>query len=321
MKEHLHLGHIGLFDALPLLIAQEKGHFADEHLEVTLTCELGLATVCGKLADRRIDGACLPAPLPVLLSLGAGVPRVATQAVSICSWQGLGLVIAPVRSPARTPAAAVRIGVIAPDTSARFLLHRVARSAAGDLPSEITPVPMAASQLVDFLREGMLDGICAIDPLPALARLLGGAESVADSAGLCAMHPGGVVALRAECAEHNPAAAAALARALLRARDYCAQPAHREETGRLLLAQAPYAGLDSATRDALVAAIAQPGWMSMRFDAPAERAGLTSATEIYLENACRGAAGSGSRASDLKTEIARVFPRRGAAAGRPAVSA
>ncbi len=322
MKHPLHIAHVGLLDAAPLLVAQESGFFVAEGLDVTLSCDLGLATICGKLADRKLDGACLPAPLPVLLSLGAGVPRVLMQAVAISCWQGMGVVMASPRVPSRTAAATVRMGVVAPGTPTRLLLHRLVQSPGNPLPGEITAVPMAASQLTDFLREGMLDGFCGIDPLPALARILAGAECIADSAGLSPLHPGSVVALRSERVGNSPQLLGALERAVVRGREYCADPAHFAEMWRLVLKQAPYSELDAEARAALLAGAAtgHPSWVSMRFDAPGERGGLSTAAESFLDNACRGAAGPSARTLDLKAEIARVFSRRPAALSHQTVN-
>lgn len=317
-KIRLHLGHIGLLDSAPLLIAQDRGFFAEQGLDVSLTCELGLATICGKLADQRMDGACLPAPLPVLLTLGTGVPRVGMRGAGVCAWQGLGVVLAGARGAGRGGAGSgERIGIVTPGTPSRLLLHKLSQSSRPPLSSDAALVPMAASQLIEFLREGMLDGFCAMDPLPALARLLAGADSVADSAALWPGHPGSVVALRSERVEAWPELAPAVARALAKARDYCGEPSHREEVGRLVLAQPPYADLDAAARDALLAHIvaATPGWLSLRFDAPpSERAGLSAAAESFLEHACRGAAGLAARNVDFKAAISRVFPKLAATA-------
>ncbi|AHF90347.1 nitrate transporter [Opitutaceae bacterium TAV5] len=308
---HLHIGHIGLLDAAPLLVAQERGYFVGEGLQVTLSCQLGLATLCGKLADYRLHGACLPAPLPLLLSLGKGVPRVSMQVVSVCACQGMGIVMASSRPAART--APLRIGVTTPGSAARLLWHRHQQLAANGSLAEAVLVPMAAGQLVDFLLEGMLDGFCGMDPLPALACLQGSGEIVADSAGLFPLHPGSVVALRADVAESQPQAAAALDRALTRACADCADPANRHELWQLLLAQCPYTDLSPA----LKAALADPpdddpsGRTSMRFESPADRGGgLPAAAETFLEAACRSAIGPSARSMDIKAEIARVFGRQ-----------
>lgn len=309
MKHPLHIGHIGLLDSGLLLVAQEKGYFESEGLEVALSCELGMATVCGKLADRRLDGACVPAALPVLLTLGAGVPRVAMEAVQICSFQGMGVVMAAAPEEGRPESAPVRMGVIAPGVPTRFVLHRLAQISPKALPPEVVHVPMAASQLVDFLREGMLDGFCGIDPLPALARMQGGAEIIAESGTLFPMHPGSVLALRSDIHGGASGPAAAFARALAKARKDCADPAKCEVLWRLLLAQRPYLEMDAAARSAFTKALSEgrPGWVSTRFGAADATSGLSVGAETYLDAACRSLAGNAARGVDMKTEIARAY--------------
>lgn len=307
MKNQLHIAHFGLLDAAPLLVAQERGYFASEGLEVRLSCELGLASICGKLVDRRLDGACLPAPLPVLLSLGAGMPRVPMQVVQVCARQGWGFVLATTKQAARTgggAAPAARLGVITPGAPTRLLLQRLQHLSPDLLSAEITQVPMAASQLIDFLREGMLDGFCGIDPLPALARTLGLARIAADSAALFPMHPGGVLALHSDLVEGGTRSLTALDRAVRRGREFCAAAANRAEVWRLLLAQGPYAGIGAETRAALAGIEAAGAGVSMRFDG---RGGIAGDDISFLDAACRGAIGQSSRGLDVKAEIPRVF--------------
>jgi ABC-type nitrate/sulfonate/bicarbonate transport system substrate-binding protein len=302
MSFSLQIAHIGLLDAAPLLAAQEHGFFAAEGVELRLSCELGLASICGKLVDRRIDAACLPAPLPVLLSLGAGVPRVAMRAVQVCARQGMGLVMMGPKAGDRTAGGVgPRLGVITPGTATRLFLQRLQQSSPHLAIGEGAQVPVAASQLLEFLREGVFDGFCGIDPWPALARQAG-AESVAESSTFFPMHPGSVVAMRAEAVEDNPRLVAALGRVLQRARTFCSDPVNREELWRLVLAQAPYAGLSTAARAAVMAG---EGGTGMRFDGRPSLGGVEDLN--FLEAACRGAIGPGSRGMDLKAEITRVF--------------
>lgn len=309
MKNILQIGHIGLLDSGLIQVAREMGYFESEGLDVVLSCELGLATICGKLADHRLDGACLPAALPVLLTLGAGVPRVAMEVVQVCAYQGMGFVMATAPEGGRPASAPVRMGVIAHGMPMRLLLHRLAQVAPKALPGEIVQVPMAASQLVDFLREGMLDGFCGMDPLPALARLHGGAEVIAESGTLFPMHPGSVLALRADVNGGAAAKAAAFGRALAKARKDCADLAKCEPVWRLLLAQRPYLELEAPVREALKKELSEgrPGWTSTRFGAPDAAQGLSVGAETYLEAACRSLAGNSARGLEMKAEIAKVF--------------
>lgn len=311
MLSHLRIGHIGLLDSAPLLVAHGSGFFADEGLTVTLSCELGLASVCGKLADERLDGACMPAPLPVLLSLGSGLARVPMRVVATTSWQGTGVVLAGSRVAAGLRAAGVRIGVTAPGAPSRLILLKLSQVRDSSPASEVVQVPVAPSQMIEFLNDGMVDGICAGDPLPALACAAAGAVRVADSGELFPWHLGGVVALRTSRLELQPGIGAAVERAVARARELCADPARAGEIWRMVLAQAPYAGWGKEVCDPVIAAAAAgEGTLSgTRFASPEDQVGFSAATVAFLENACRGAASVSVRPADLKAEIARVYSR------------
>ncbi len=308
-KIHLNIGHIGLLDAAPLLIARERGFFEAEGLSVALSCELGLATIFGKLAESRLDGACLPVQMPVLLSAGAGMPRVSMQAAVVTSYQGTGIMMAKTKQSSRSAGAALRIGVIAPGTSARLFLHRYQQLNPGGMLADAVLVPVVASQLIDFFRDGMFDGFCGIDPLPSLAALRSDVVCVADSAGLFPMHPGGVSALRTEVVERNPQVAAGWARALGRACEECADPAHHAEIWRLVFSQAPYKELDSASRTALTRPLGEnrPGGPSIRFGNSDKGSGRVAEPEAFIDAVCRSALGSGLRGLDIKAEIAQIY--------------
>ncbi len=310
MPTQLTFGHIGLVDSAPLVVAQKRGFFAEEGLMVTLSCELGLASICGKLADERLDGACVPAPLPVLLSMGTGLSRVPMRVVSVASWQGIGVVMGMAGSARKAVSAGARIGVVGPGGSSRLLLLKLAQSPGSALGGEPTQVPVAVSQMVDFLKEGMIDGFCAGDPLPAIAVCTAGAKFVSDSARLFAGHIGGVVALRTEKLDGQPGLAAAVERACARARDWCADPARAEEIWRMVLDQAPYADMskEAKARVIAVALSAESVVGSTLFTLPKNHAATVASCELFLENACRGAAGASIRPADIKAEIARVYP-------------
>lgn len=318
-KTPLHLGHLGMFDAAPLLVARELGYFAAEGLDVTLTCALGLSTLGGKLAEQRFDGASLPAPHAVLLSLGIIGPRAPLQAVAITSYQGLALVLGP-RATERGGAAgaagaAPRIGISAPVSPARLFLQRLQQVAPQPALADATFVPLASGQLIDFLHEHMIDGFFGPDPLPALAEAQGQARVVADSAKLFPQHPGSVAALRLELAQSSPRLVAALATSLQRAAEFCADPANHETVWRLVSAQCAFADVPVGVRHALGSAKVREQ-MSTRFlPAPGAAAGLGATGEAYLENACRSAIPNGTRGPDLKAEMLRIFQPLAARAG------
>ncbi len=68
----LRLGFIPLTDCAPLIVAKEKGFFAQHGLDVTLVREPSWANMRDKVALGGLDAAHMLAPMPLAATLGAG---------------------------------------------------------------------------------------------------------------------------------------------------------------------------------------------------------------------------------------------------------
>jgi nitrate/nitrite transport system substrate-binding protein len=68
-KPHLRLGYVALTDSAPLLVAEAKGFFAAEGLEVTLSQEPSWANICDKVCYGALDGSHMLAAIPLALTL------------------------------------------------------------------------------------------------------------------------------------------------------------------------------------------------------------------------------------------------------------
>ena len=312
MNTILPLGHLGLLDSVPLLVAQKHGFFTAAGLQVELHCELGLASLGAKLAEDRLAGACLPAPLPVLLSLGLGRARVAVESVLIVSYQDLAIACPPpsaARSPA--PARPLRLGVLGSASPSRFVLQRWLEQKQRHPAEAVTIIPLAVSQLLAFLGDGVIDGFCAEDPLPALAACGDRVMQVTSSGEFAPMHPGSAVVLHAKVLRQNPGLRPALTHALQRACRYCSDPAHHEELWSLIRDQPALAHLHaSAGSPDEAAPLAWPDAAprcGVRYLGPDTPHGLDVAGAGFLERACRAMAGAGARHTDFRVEIARVY--------------
>lgn len=304
MRHPLRIGHIALLGSAPLLVAHEQDGFAAEGLSVRLSCELGLAALCAKLSDQKLDGACLPAPLALMLTAAAGVPRVPLRLAAMCSWQGIGLVL-PRQSKAGHEHCSPRIGVLSPGTPCRLILQKLAHLSPKTSPVDYTQVPVAASQLNEFLAERMIDGICGYDPLPSLACLEDNVELVSDSARLFPGHPGCMLVIRTDAIEGREHLLESLARVIERARDYCSTPTHRSAATRLVFAQAPYARLAPAKLARLGSSVG-----TTLFTPPSsERTGFSPAALEFLEMACLSAAGPATRAQEIRAAIPGLLAR------------
>jgi ABC-type nitrate/sulfonate/bicarbonate transport system substrate-binding protein len=310
MRTPIRISHLGLLESAPLLVAQAHGFFAQEKLNVDLHCDLGVASICGKLSDQRIDGACLPAQMPVLLSLGAGVSKVAMDPVFLVSNQDMALVLTKKAAfPERGKAAApiLKIGVLGHSSPGCHLVKSWLHAQAGSAKSDPVYVPLAASQLVHFFDEGLIDGFCGIDPLPALARLHAEAVIVATSATLSPRHPGSVVAIRSEFTAERPGIIPSLAKALKRGREFCAIPANHDKVWALLLAESPYGYITEDQRIALVQQFEAGNAISTRFDSGKSPAAVDAQGARFIELACRASTGTVEKHFDFNAEIARLY--------------
>ncbi len=310
MRHPLRIGHIALLGSAPLLVAQDRDAFSRESVSARLSCELGFAALCAKLADQKLDGACLPAPLAIMLAAGAGVARVPLRLAAICSWQGIGLVLPRLQTKHANEVTPPRIGVLSPGTPCRLFLQKLAHHSPRSAPADYTQIPVAASQLNEFLAEGMIDGICGYDPLPALACLEENVNLVSDSSVLFPAHPGCVLVMRTDAVEGREHLLDSLARVVERAREYCTAPGGQAAAARLVLAQAPYARISPARLARL-----SPNLGTTQFAVPAsERAGLSAASVDYLEMASLSAAGPAARIQDIRAALPGLLARPSLAA-------
>ncbi|BAZ38995.1 nitrate transport ATP-binding subunits C and D [Calothrix sp. NIES-4101] len=248
-KVNLDLGFIPLTDAAPLIVAKEKGFFAEFGLEeVTLSREVSWKEIAKGVGSGRLDAAQMVAGMPLALTLGAGektpVPVVCAM---ILSRNGNAITLSKklqqqgVHSLADLKAALQAdenhnhvLGVVHP-ASMQNLLMRYWLAAGGINPDEdvnLTVVP--PPQMVAALKSGAIDGYCVGGPWNTRA--------VNDEIGFVAAtaleiwsgHPEKVLGVREDWAEKYPQTHIALVKALLSACEYCDDLRNREEIVEIL---------------------------------------------------------------------------------------
>jgi two-component system, oxyanion-binding sensor len=256
----LQLGFIPLLDCVLLVVARERGLFADQGLEVTLSRQNAWSTLRDKVAAGLLDGAHMLAPMPLAMSLGLDRAPCDTLAPITLSRNGNAIVL----SRELADACAARLGDD-PATSARAL--------AGYLPSASRPPRLAMvyphscqhyqlrhwlglggidperavelealppPRMVDALQQGRIDGFCVGEPWGSLAEHRQVGRIVASGAQLWPDQPEKVLGVTRSWARHYPATLARLIRALAAASDWLAEsPANRRQA-RDWLALPPY---------------------------------------------------------------------------------
>ena len=174
-----------------LIVAHELGFFARYGLPVTLSRELGWASVRDKIVHRELDAAHALAPMPFANSLGLGIPPCDCFTALVLNQHGNGITLSNTlwregvrdgqtlrahfqQEQQRGP---LVFGVVSQFSSHHFLLRGwLAR--AGFQKKDVSIVVVPPPQMVANLKAGHLDGFCVGEPWNSVA--------VQSKAGWCA---------------------------------------------------------------------------------------------------------------------------------------
>jgi ABC-type nitrate/sulfonate/bicarbonate transport system substrate-binding protein len=242
------LGFVPLTDCAPLVVAQEFGLFARHGLNVSLSRELGWATVRNKLAHGELDAAHAPCGLPFALRLGLGCPATDCVASLIINLNGNGITLSAglARDGVRDLASLsefVRLhrrsrrlvfGVVSLHSTHAWLLRSWLASGGINPEEDVQLVVVPPPQMATHMASGNLDGFCVGEPWNsvAISRRVGWCAAL--SSKLSPGHPEKVLALRGSFAADSGDRPMRLTAALLEACMLCADPAHRDKILHLL---------------------------------------------------------------------------------------
>jgi NitT/TauT family transport system ATP-binding protein/nitrate/nitrite transport system substrate-binding protein len=259
-RARLRIGFIALNDASSLIVAQEKGFFAAEGLEVELSREASWATVRDKIFYGALDATHMLAPLALAMTLGiAGVEATPIVAPFAMNLNGPAITIATRLAAAAGPgptadglarlvarrraegASPLTFAVVFPYSAHSYLLRdwlaRAGIDPDRDVQLTIAPPPRMTSLLID----GVVEGFCVTEPWDTAAATCGAGVILARGSQLWPRTPDKVFATTQAWAEQNPGALQALLRALMRAAVWTNAPENRPELATLL-SQPHYVG-------------------------------------------------------------------------------
>jgi len=258
-QRKLRVGFVPLTDCAPLVMAHELGLFRKFGLNVTLSRELGWATIRDKIIHGELEAAHAVAGMPVAATLGLGsiscdcltalVLNLHGNAITLSNelWKrGVrdGKTLREEINRSRREKTFV-FGVVYPFSSHNFLL-RDWLAAAGIHPDrDVRIVVVPPPQMVANLKAGNLDGFCVGEPWNSVAVQSRVGWCVAASAELAPGHPEKVLMVRRDFAERRDAEHVALVAALLEACEFCDAPDNREEI-ITTLAQPAYVNVPAA---------------------------------------------------------------------------
>ena len=176
-KTQVRLGIVPLSDSAPLTVARELGLFAKHGLDVTLTRELGRASIRGKILYSDLDAAHAPAPMLYRMLFGLdGKPcDVFTSYFMNAGGNAVTLSTGLRRMGVRSAADLKRLvrskhperlifAVVSLYSCHYFLLRRWLLSGGIDPDKEILIVVLPPEQMLGSLQNGHIEGFCCGEP-------------------------------------------------------------------------------------------------------------------------------------------------------------
>ncbi len=265
----LTVGFMPLLDCALLAVAAEKGHAADNGLNLRLVRESSWANIRDRIVVGQFDAAHILGPVVVAETLGVGqinVPMVAPVALG----RGGNAITVSRGLWTQMHAAGAQLGA-APSTVAtalgRVVAHRVAARGAPlvlamvfpfschnyqlrhwltlggiDPDRDVRLVVLPPPLLVDALRSGQVDGYCVGEPWNSVAVESGVGVIAAVISDIWPAAPEKVLGMRADYADRHPEVVRALVRTLVAASRWAGDAANLDELA-VLLSEPRYVGV------------------------------------------------------------------------------
>lgn len=255
LEQHeIKLGYIPLSDCAPLVVAQEKGFFSEQALDVTLSREHSWASIRDKVSLGVLDGAQMLASMPVAARLGVGGPRLDMVTAFVMDLNGNAItlsqrlyqaVIATDPDAAFSPLAATRalqlvlranvqnrrprcrFGVVFPVSTQNYELRYWLGCGGINPDTDVDIVVIPPPEMVGHLKRGDIDGYCVGEPWNTVAVKQGLGHVVATKYELWNNSPEKVFAVSKRWADGHPLTHRAIIRALLKACIWLDQPENR----------------------------------------------------------------------------------------------
>lgn len=240
-KSRLKLGIVPLTDCAPLVVAKERGFFAEQGLDVEISREPSWANIRDKVAVGALDGAQMLATMPLSMTLGLGAIREPTLAVMALNLGGNTITLAAdlcrrmeakggltntalkavIEEDKAAGYAAMAFAMVYP-ISTHHLELRLWLAAAGiDPDHDVRLVVVPPPQMVAHLSAGNIAGFCVGEPWGSLAVKLGLGRIVATSNTIFSGRIEKVLGVTRTFAEANPETVTALIKATVNAARWC----------------------------------------------------------------------------------------------------
>lgn len=248
-KINLDIGFIPLTDCAPLIVAKEKGFFAEHGLEqVNLVRQPSWQELARGIAEGRLDAAQMVAGMPLSMTVGAGgkasIPIITSMVLSrngnaitlAKEFQEMGVTnLAQLKEAiAKTPDKVHTFGIVHPASMHNLLLRYWLASGGIDPDEDVSLTVIPPPQMVANLKAGNIDGYCVGEPWNSRAVQEDIGFVIATDLDIWSGHPEKVLGVKEDWVEKHPQTHIALVKALIEACEYCDDRRNREEIVQLL---------------------------------------------------------------------------------------
>lgn len=249
VKSPLRLGFVPLCDCAPIAVAREFGIFERYGLNVTLTRELGWASLRDRMFYGELDAAQSIAGIAFALGMGFNELRCEVAVPMILNLHGNAITLSNKLRPAQigkgeglktylshswkrdrpfTLAATHRF------SSHHFLLHQWLKRHGVSVPDDVEIVFLPPRLMPRHLKAGHIDGYCVGEPWNSESILAGEGWCPATSADLSLGHPEKVLLMAGRFLQEHRDDSVALVSSLLEACRMCQDPAYQRDIVSIL---------------------------------------------------------------------------------------
>ena len=235
-RDPLRIGFLDLIDAAPLIVAAERGYFADEGLTVRLERQLGWGSIRDRLTFGQLDAAHallgMPLfshlrldrflePLVAVMNLGAGGNAITLSRRLIDGGVRSASTLAEYVRGAPAGAERLILAHVFGCSMHHYLLRDGLAAGGVDPDRDVSLRVFPPSQLASHVARGYLDGFCVGEPWNTVAERAGAGRVVAWTSDVMPSHPEKVLACTRKWARANEPVLVPLIRAILRGCTFC----------------------------------------------------------------------------------------------------
>ncbi|MCH8540507.1 MAG: ABC transporter substrate-binding protein [Opitutales bacterium] len=285
-KTELNFGFIRLTDCATLVVAVERGYFADEFIDVQIQSQSNWRVLLDRVISGELDGAHMLAGQPLGAAVGVGSDAEIVTAFSM-NLSGNAITVSndvwekmqahnpelqqdkpphPISASALKPVvddtSDFRMGMVYPVSTHNYELRywlaagginpglystpSGSGNQGGDLQISVTPPP----QMPATLSQGTIHGYCVGEPWNQLAVQNGIGVPVVTGYQIWNNNPEKVFGVTKEWAEENPNTHLAVVRALIRAAKWLDESEENRREAVRMLARRQYIGADEKVLEA-----------------------------------------------------------------------